>query len=445
MTPELLNLCACISHHPRQRVLLNQAFESFTRWDKLLHRAESQGMVPLLHHHLTRAELKPPEECARGLRFLCLRHKHANALLLEELRNTLSILEERGIPSLILKGGALSTILYPEPGLRPMRDIDIMLEKADAEQLYCILLNRGFSPSPGERQKEYYHLPSLYRTIGTARICIELHHGLFPEDPPYYQERSFTELFDKSESFSVDGVTAHCFGTEDMLWHLYLHGLRAPLTFEPYKLISIADIVSLVKKRADDIDWDRLYFSVPQLKGALSAFHHITPWDKNILEKEYFSAAADVKKAGEHYKGWPDSENHPLDCRSQYECLVETFMPGHWWRIVYYGSSGVVSDIWSLFVLHPLHILRWIKILCRVRLNDCFKGGSEDTTTPKGKIQKGWSSLRRVFRSSLSNVSKSVGRKKNTTSALFLLSWKPELCCSLWEEILPTISCFITG
>ncbi|RWX51174.1 putative nucleotidyltransferase [Candidatus Electrothrix marina] len=125
-----LRLCARIEPHPLQQEMLAQACSGFQAWDGLLQQAEVHGMAPLLLRHLLLAEIHLPDHIFRSLRLLAIRHRQSNALLSKTLARVLNILESAGIPSLVLKGAALCKTLYPEPGLRPMRDMVIVVKNS---------------------------------------------------------------------------------------------------------------------------------------------------------------------------------------------------------------------------------------------------------------------------------------------------------------------------
>jgi hypothetical protein len=147
MTFSLLSLCARLDSHGFQQKQLAIACRNFENWDELLFLAEEHGMAPLLHQHLKEIEAKIPESFQRGARFLCLRHKEKNRLLKASLQQILTLLDYESVPCIVLKGGALANTLYQEPGLRPMRDIDLFFSKEDVKLAYKLLQKHGFTSS----------------------------------------------------------------------------------------------------------------------------------------------------------------------------------------------------------------------------------------------------------------------------------------------------------
>ena len=73
-----------------------------------------------------------------------------NKTRLELLRSVVAQLREAGIPSLMLKGAALSLAFYRDPGLRPMRDVDLLVPKERSADAARKLVELGFKPEGGK-------------------------------------------------------------------------------------------------------------------------------------------------------------------------------------------------------------------------------------------------------------------------------------------------------
>lgn len=369
----LLHLCSTSRMHREQRQLLVTVCREITNWnDHLLHQAEYHGLAPLLHHHVAAAgcDVEVADNFIRGLRLLSLRHKQANRLLLEGLQQILSLLASEGIRCLVLKGAALSQTVYPDNGLRPMRDIDLLLAKNDVYRAHELLKNEQYYDSGEVLPKGYYHLSPLFRHVDGMRICVELHHGLFPNDPPYYQQLDFTELYNNRQGFDAGGVQAYTLADEEMLWHLFQHGLHAPLTYESFRLISVADISSLVEARMGEIDWKKVASRYPEVLNALSLLHHITPWSEDVIAWNIFRIQKSPAGVGEWYSGWPrvkpEKNQFPFSFVHIWKYVSQTLYPGQWWSMLYYGhGGGMSSSLLCRLVQHPVHILRWVKVYVR--------------------------------------------------------------------------------
>ncbi len=358
----ILQLCARVEQQPIQHQLLIDACTRFGKWNELWHKAEEQGMGPLLYKHLGTIDGNWPDRFYRSLMLSVTRHRQANALLMKSLTYILGVLKAESIPVIVLKGAALCQTLYPDAGLRPMRDIDLLLSKEDVQYAHTFLQQNGFQTYSAVIPEDHFHLPPLYQSTDGVQICIELHHDLFPSCPPYYQSFSFAEVYRNRLAFDTDGVMAYMFATEEMLYHLFEHGFHAPLTYEPYKLISVADIVGLVEKEVAGIDWVKIESIYPQLFHALPFFHYITPWSERVLEHIPPLQSAVPSGVGESFKGWPRVRLAAQKDKNIPELLRDTFFPAQWWVMLYYAPVGFLSVIWCRLVRHPKHIFWWAKL-----------------------------------------------------------------------------------
>lgn len=80
------------------------------------------------------------------------------------------------------------------------------------------------------------------------KICLELHRGLYPNITPHYPEVNFAQLLKTAHKTKVGNIDVSILNHEETLHYLYQHAFRPPLTYEPYKLISAADIISYTEK-----------------------------------------------------------------------------------------------------------------------------------------------------------------------------------------------------
>ncbi|HET9317485.1 MAG TPA: nucleotidyltransferase family protein, partial [Vicinamibacteria bacterium] len=81
----------------------------------------------------------------------------------------------------LLKGIWLSEALYPEPHLRPMRDVDVMVEPERVAEVEEVLVGLGYEPQPDGSADQYRHhhhaVPYLHSATG---VWVEVHRRLLP-------------------------------------------------------------------------------------------------------------------------------------------------------------------------------------------------------------------------------------------------------------------------
>ncbi|MBN1933886.1 MAG: nucleotidyltransferase family protein [Anaerolineae bacterium] len=323
-------------------------------WDNLLALAEQHGLSPLLLAHLQAAGIDLDPQVRQQLQARALQHAHANRVRAAVLSEALAALHAAGIPVLILKGAALAHLVYPGPGLRAMRDIDLLAP--DAPRARDILLDMGFEPPAYSLPPDHPHLPAVKKWVDGQQVTIEVHYKLFAPEARL-GVTTYDDLAAAAQPFDLGGVTAYTLGKEDMLWHVYAHAFQTPLTYEPFRLIWIADLVSLVEAWIDAIDWDAVQRRDRRAFNALPMLHHLTPWSERVLER----LAMDVRRVpadvGQTFAGWPRFSLAAQKDKGLAGTLRDTFCPPEWWLRVRYGVGGPVSWLWYRCAGHPLHII----------------------------------------------------------------------------------------
>jgi hypothetical protein len=105
-------------------------------WLYLIRAADCQGVTPLLHDWLTRHPDFAADEADRErLHDAYWTNHFRNRLLLAELRRVARALAETGIEVMPVKGARLATDYYPMPALRPLGDLDLLVQPQDLSRL----------------------------------------------------------------------------------------------------------------------------------------------------------------------------------------------------------------------------------------------------------------------------------------------------------------------
>lgn len=165
------------------------------------------------------------------------------------------LLNREHVPHMFLKGAYLAQACYPEPGLRPMRDIDILVPRASVAQAWHLLRSHGGSlpqyaqlgPDAAINPK---HLPALKSPSGI--IQVEVHHSIQGGEEIEAFESHLERMWSRRASFDIAGKALPCPIPEDMFLHLVLHGLNDHhLNIGP---LFATDLQQLCKAVA--LDWD---------------------------------------------------------------------------------------------------------------------------------------------------------------------------------------------
>ncbi len=365
MIVELLAICARDVGTEQMYRLLHSQLHKFAgqnpSWEELIARAEHHGLAPLFLKHVQALGYPLPRKVRLVLQSLALRSGQAARIRNEAVAGILRLCQAENIEVITAKGIALASFLYSQPGLRPMRDVDLLVGEADLPKMQAILGELGYTPEVREDiPEDYYHLVPMARKVEGMVITIEVHRNLLPyhrEYPAWPLERSLGA----SLPVAIGGVRARTLCLEDMLRHLYLHGLRAPLTYEPYRLIHLADIMTLVEQRYEQIDWDRVREDFPAVQRVLSAFHCLTPWTDSVVQHLNLNLATAPDQPGMGYHGWPRRRPQAGNFMELPGLIRDTFIPSQWWMQIYYGclpGQGLMRARW---VDHPLMLYRWLK------------------------------------------------------------------------------------
>ncbi len=362
----LLTLCVRAQPNPAIYDQLVQQAHNLTDWPEVLAQANVHGLGPLLYFHLKAAGVSIPPEVRRELAGLYLRHRHANRVRAQVAAEILAAFQAEGIPALVLKGFALAHLLYPEPALRPMSDIDLLVKPVQARRAQEVLAGLGFNaPLPPSGSLPGKHLASATRQAEGLTISVELHHNLFNIGQPHSLE--IEELTPPLLPFALGELTAYTLPHEEMLWHLCRH---LTIIGQPFRLIWLADIVGLAERFAPEIDWPRVERRYPEVLSTLSLFHFITPLSEQLRRAAALKIGPVPAGIGQEFQGWPARSIRQQRARGKgySRILRDTFWPAEWWLRLYYGLGSARPLFWHRWLVHPLRLLGWAGQLMAERL-----------------------------------------------------------------------------
>lgn len=226
-------------------------------WEHFLNLAAMHRLSALLHDSLGRkglaAALPVPirQRLEKARRRQALRH----LALYGELARVIGLLDAAAIPALALKGAFLAQFTYPAAGLRPMRDLDLLVPRHQAVVAFEHLKAAGYRPiyhglAEAHLDGGKIHLPPLASPAG---IVVELHHRLTAPDPDRPLAEDFErDLWQRAVARPLGTGTVRFPGPADLLLHLCHHAMIGhQLSIGP---LVLTDILWLADNA--DIDWD---------------------------------------------------------------------------------------------------------------------------------------------------------------------------------------------
>lgn len=175
------------------------------------------------------------------------------------LRLAMQALDQAGIACVALKGVALAWRSYPEAGLRPMRDIDLLVPQHRILEAARVLECAGFRPDANDAATldvalaVDHQLPAQHHAgLG---VTVELHHRL--TDPPgrhgyRIPQLKAEEVWERAQALDCGGVIVPCPAPEDLAAHLIVHATYGHrLDCGP---LVLADLHFMIE--AGTCDWD---------------------------------------------------------------------------------------------------------------------------------------------------------------------------------------------
>lgn len=216
---------------------------------QLIDLLQRQRLAPWVAYQLEQAGLLAPlpgqlRAVLVGAAARAKRHAAGKRLA---LLHTVRCLRSGGIPAVALKGAQLAWQIYPQPWLRPMRDLDLLLPEEQIGPAFALLEQEGFRGQgrrvlrPEDPMNWRVNDFSLWHPGGDF---IELHRRLwfrpgdglrgdFSLDPKFWMRQSPYRL-----PADADGVT-YLHPTYLSLHCLVHHLLRANMTMGPQGLVDL--------------------------------------------------------------------------------------------------------------------------------------------------------------------------------------------------------------
>lgn len=131
----------------------------------------------------------------------------------------------------LLKGIWLGHSLYPEPHLRPMRDVDVLVEPERVAEVERVMLELGYRPAgsaDGPDYREHHHtVPYRHSRSG---VWLEVHRGLVSPRGPYGRDPLFRgdHVREQLRDAEFQGEPVRCLSNELQLAYLAAHWAGSP-------------------------------------------------------------------------------------------------------------------------------------------------------------------------------------------------------------------------
>jgi len=326
-----------------------------TSWDDIIGLAERHGLAGLLARHLVETGAELPDHNRQQLLSLKVRHRRANRTRQAALGQVLHAFAERHIECALLKGVALVHQIYPDPALRPMSDIDILVEPDRAGDAQNCLRDIGFQAD--ERKAgflaEHHHLPMATLEIDGIAVHIEIHRDALSGD--VNESITLDPRNDTRRELIAGDSLTYALSHVDTLRHLCHH------TFEPVAMIklgAIADLYGYACRFRDEIDFTRLDQDYPFIRNIFQLLHYLTPLPEQLY---HWVTPPTVPAPSQPGYGYPPMSHILSGAQSRTKLVATLFSAPDWWLHAYYGVSPDRGLLMTRYWHHPLRVTRWLQ------------------------------------------------------------------------------------
>jgi len=229
-------------------------------WHAACFTVQAHGIAPLLYRVLTDLDVldnfdKGFRDYIRDQYFL---NRERIGRIQEILQTLLAQANYHHIPVMPLKGSILINSYYPDPAVRPMADIDLLIYPENIEQLSRLLESMGFRALVSYHHKVYTNSIKPVSFDGEHPdnpIKIELHHAA--QWPIGLLDLDMTDvIWEKSENNYLGFSSIFSPARERLLLMLICHNARNQ--FNGWMRLFHLHDISIVTRRMDDEQWSEL-------------------------------------------------------------------------------------------------------------------------------------------------------------------------------------------
>jgi hypothetical protein len=226
-------------------------------WKRIKEIADGQRITPLLYSTLNQLPQKEliPQEIFSSMRQLYLRNLSRNIVMEKEVLRFLELVKAKNLNIIFLKGFTLIQVLYRNPALREMIDVDILIKKEDLSLIKDLLFQLNYQIAEKiSRYSEKYHYEVFFSKRFSAKqiMFLDVHWRLLG-NRPYRLE--LPGVFERAQKISIGEQETLCLSWEDTFFSLALH-IRKHI--RDLTLNSVVDVAEWLKLKRNELDWGYL-------------------------------------------------------------------------------------------------------------------------------------------------------------------------------------------
>jgi Uncharacterised nucleotidyltransferase len=211
-------------------------------WDQLNRWITAHNLGPFFHHALRRDTL--PGNLQQQWQQIGMTILLDNLRALKTATSLFSILESAGIRAAAMRGLSLVNRIYPESGIRGMRDVDILISPRDREPLLKAMRAENYEPDQFLRSQYVYKIKG---------VTFEIHWSLLTAKR-YRETIDSHVMLDSRMALDTPDGRIFCLSNHHELMGLITHA------FVHHELTIMKQLVDIgLFAMHQTIDWDHIY------------------------------------------------------------------------------------------------------------------------------------------------------------------------------------------
>jgi hypothetical protein len=250
--------------------------------DGSLHR-----LLPIFYKKLNQYNLSgiPIKELGR-LKGIYRYYFYKNNLIINESSKIFHALVEAKIEFMLLKG--ISLILggyYQDYALRPIDDIDILVDKKNEKEVLVFLKRFGWQKLDTIQQQSHFINKDYKYKINLHRYSLTQHCSNFTDE----------DFWKYAEAKTFNDNTLRFPSPTDQVWHNCFHSIGY---YAGPTILAVIDVINILKISQDTIDWERLIATLKkweQTYSILNTFLYVDSIVQNLVPYWVIKNLSEVK------------------------------------------------------------------------------------------------------------------------------------------------------
>jgi len=228
-------------------------------WAELIELALDNGVGGMLLWSSRQSGWTLPDQSEWKRLLYSVRHNGLRSMLLEKVRwQVASAFDHAKIPAIWLKGIALAYTHYPQPYLRPMADLDVLVPMGQLALARDVLRGLNFQPAEIDffelvkfTDQARHHECFLDRS---GKVKLDLHFRLLvPSILNHLDEKEMNWFWTQTEELTLDGPSFRILKPDANLLYLCAHVILQNQG-EPLDLLHLLDLHILLTQ--SPLHWD---------------------------------------------------------------------------------------------------------------------------------------------------------------------------------------------